>query len=444
MASPILDDDGGLAVVRIKPLGAGGGGGEASAVDGTAAAAAFVDDGVCVGGICGSRRRFFSYPRHVIAPEQDQEQLYSMFMPQRIDAFLGGINVNIMAYGQTGSGKTHTMFGPPGLMAQAADCMLDGDACDDYGLCPRGTLDIISRLQHLREQGPMLYELTASAVELTMTQGNLDMFDKSRRPACPARWGQFSGAAGVSCDKTTKPARLYGMTEVILDGDDSIRSLFQAIACRNTAGTGLNDSSSRSHCFVFLTLYAFDPSTGHVRISRFQFVDLAGSERLRQAHGISYTASNMGAIEGICTNYSLMILSQRVRELVAARRRGKKAEALVEQSFKTQLDPDLLPLLGESLTGSAMSLVVVCVSSAPANTSQSINALDFGEGFSHLTVVPKEMPGTPLEDLRRTAEKLVSSGRLSGGGGGKYAMLRAAQARDGSQRLKLLAKFECA
>ena len=50
----------------------------------------------------------------------DQAELYDAFMPQRVQAFLDGINVNIMAYGQTGSGKTHTVFGPPGIMARAA------------------------------------------------------------------------------------------------------------------------------------------------------------------------------------------------------------------------------------------------------------------------------------------------------------------------------------
>ena len=62
----------------------------------------------------------FTYPSHVIAPTMDQAELYDAFMPKRVQAFLDGINVNIMAYGQTGSGKTHTVFGPPGIMARAA------------------------------------------------------------------------------------------------------------------------------------------------------------------------------------------------------------------------------------------------------------------------------------------------------------------------------------
>ena len=47
----------------------------------------------------------------------------------------------------------------------------------------------------------------------------------------------------------------------------------------------MNDSSSRSHCFAFLTLRALDGPSDTIRTSRFQFVDLAGSERLKEAHG---------------------------------------------------------------------------------------------------------------------------------------------------------------
>ena len=60
----------------------------------------------------------FSYMKHVIPPETDNEALFNFFLPRRINAFMEGFNVNVMAYGQTGTGKTHTMFGnddQPGL-----------------------------------------------------------------------------------------------------------------------------------------------------------------------------------------------------------------------------------------------------------------------------------------------------------------------------------------
>ena len=99
------EDDGGLGVVRIKPLGAGGGGGERSAQYGKSTAVTFSTQPaeLTVDG------RRFDYPSHVIAPEMDNRALFEHFMPPRVQAFLSGVNVNVMAYGQTGSGKTHTM-----------------------------------------------------------------------------------------------------------------------------------------------------------------------------------------------------------------------------------------------------------------------------------------------------------------------------------------------
>merc|ERR1719476_1050104 len=124
-----------------------------------------------------------------------------------------------------------------------------------------------------------------------------------------------SEMAGVSIDRTEFPARLYGMTERPLKGPADVLQTFDAWASRNTSGTTMNDSSSRSHCFVFLNLYAHQ--NGKVRISRFQFADLAGSERLAEAHGgqTNLRAGSASMWQGMATNFSLMMLSKTIREL---------------------------------------------------------------------------------------------------------------------------------
>ena len=109
------DDDGGMAIVRVKPLGAGGGGVEISGKgmkDGQAAlryqSAAEVGSGgggridIVSGSKCTGKS--FSYMNHVIPPETDNEALYNFFLPRRIEAFMSGYNVNVLAYGQTGTG----------------------------------------------------------------------------------------------------------------------------------------------------------------------------------------------------------------------------------------------------------------------------------------------------------------------------------------------------
>ena len=154
-------DDGGLGVVRIKPLGAGGGGGERSAAYGPASAVTFSTNppSITVDG------RLFEYPSHIITPDMDNQALFDAFMPKRIDAFLAGVNVNVMAYGQTGSGKTHTMFGPAGVMARAASGEYGDGVYEGYGLFPRGLLAIFAAVDERRRAGETLV-LTGSAVEV--------------------------------------------------------------------------------------------------------------------------------------------------------------------------------------------------------------------------------------------------------------------------------------
>ena len=102
-----------MAFVRVKPMGAGSGGVETSGrglKDGEGAVL-YSNNPPSV----AVNRKKWSYPKVVATPEVDNSELYEMIMPERIDAFLDGVNVNLMAYGQTGTGKTHTIFGAPGM-----------------------------------------------------------------------------------------------------------------------------------------------------------------------------------------------------------------------------------------------------------------------------------------------------------------------------------------
>lgn len=188
LSSMSTSDDGGLGVVRVKPLGAGGGGGERSAASSTAAnnAVRFSTEAAEV----TVDNRHFDYPSHVISPDMEQQALYDAFMPARIQAFLDGVNVNVIAYGQTGSGKTHTMFGPPGIMARAALGELGDGVCTDYGLFPRGLLAAMDAVATLRQAG-IAAVLTASAVELSI-MGNEDMLARSESAVRRAANGSSS------------------------------------------------------------------------------------------------------------------------------------------------------------------------------------------------------------------------------------------------------------
>ena len=89
-------DDGGLAIVRVKPMGAGGGGVEASGAgladgEGALRFANAADAGSAggggqiriVGGVGKGRctDKSYSYMRHVIPPDTDNAALYAAFTP---------------------------------------------------------------------------------------------------------------------------------------------------------------------------------------------------------------------------------------------------------------------------------------------------------------------------------------------------------------------------
>lgn len=320
-----------------------------------------------------------------------------------------------------------------------------------YGLFPRGLLAAFEAVDERKRAGESLV-LSGSAVELSYN-GNQDMLmriedvERLRAESAKLNGSKWDGGAlGVSLDKNSSPPRLYGMTELPLDTVDDVKALYAALATRNTAGTMMNDTSSRSHCFAILTLRAHDKKSDTIRTSRFQFVDLAGSERLKEAHGekeaFNFKAGGE-ALNGLITNYSLMQLSTCARALVDAKRKNK-GEYPKSFSFKAYI-VDLVVLLQESMTGSAATACFVCLSQAPTNLMQSKYALDFGEVFSKLGTRPRPVPAQPRLKLIAAAEGLhaeASSVLGSAGGGGKYRMMRIAQHRDCEQRIALLRRFD--
>ena len=127
--------------------------------------------------------------------------------------------------------------------------------------------------------------MTASAVELTVTEGNRDMFKTAGASASAVRghlgslsgsktadkgdkatksmiapikhtvvkpmWG-FSGEQGVCLDPATDPPSLYGQVEYPVNGSESLLELFGAIASRNTAATGMNGTVLDRSIFKFI------------------------------------------------------------------------------------------------------------------------------------------------------------------------------------------------
>jgi len=435
-----IDDDKGLGVIRIKPLGAGGGGGEASSKSGVSAIQ-YTKSSVSVKG------KVFSYPKLVFDPSKKQDALFNEFMPSCIDGFFEGYNANLIAYGQTGAGKTHTIFGPPGCMERAAKGEYGLKVHEDYGLFPRSLIYIFGQLEKLNEVDTSnSYVITCAAVEISMV-GNHDLFKKSGYTH-----RSFSSKSGVALEKVYKPPRLYGQIEFILEKESDLLHVFRAISVRNTSATMLNDSSSRSHCIIWLTLWKYEKSSKKVEISRLQFCDLAGSERMKHAHkdGASYMQANreynMDIMQGLMTNFSLMELSKCLEDIARFRKAKKKFSAKEGFSFRAYTT-ELLLLLSGSLLGNALTACFICVSQAELNQSQSKNSLEFGKRFSKLSISRKKVTPKFISKIEKEAQESIKTNKevlKTTRDDNRYAVLRMAKIRESEQILNVIHKFNIA
>merc|ERR1712217_504317 len=123
--------------------------------------------------------------------------------------------------------------------------------------------------------------------------------------------------------------------------------------------------------------------------------------------------------------------------------KGKRLEQ-ARSICNNPLSGDLVAIVGDSLVGSALTAIVVCVSQAPANAQQSRHALEFGETFSQLTLDHLEArPAAPLHTLREAAEACLATNRenLNTISTNRYTIRRAAMARDALSRLAVLEHF---
>ena len=165
---------------------------------------------------------------------------------------------------------------------------------------------------------------------------------------------------------------------------------------------------------------------------------LAGNERQELANGSKSPFESQAGIEGFMTNFSLYQLSAAVRALVEARRKGR-AKTFSYRAFLG----DLVPLLSESLSGAALTAVVVCVTQAPANAAVTANSLDFGLEFSKLRLRPRQTPPVNAAAKERAARALLKEAEaaIARGCSQKFISMRGGQVADCRATLDVLTRL---
>ncbi|KAJ4778873.1 Kinesin-like protein KIN-14I [Rhynchospora pubera] len=250
-----------------------------------------------------------------------------------VQSAVDGYNVCIFAYGQTGSGKTFTIYGSE----------------NNPGLTPRAISELFRIIK--RDSTKYSFSLKAYMVELYQdTLVDLLLPKNAKRMKLEVK----KDSKGV--------VSIENVTIVDISSFDELKSIIvRGSVQRHTAGTQLNDESSRSHLILSIIMESTDLQTQSHARGKLSFVDLAGSERVKK----SGVAGNQ-LKEAQSINKSLSALGDVIGALASENGSGKH---IPYRNHK------LTMLMSDSLGGNAKTLMFVNVSPAESNLEETYNSL---------------------------------------------------------------------
>ncbi|MBA0703792.1 hypothetical protein Golax_016092, partial [Gossypium laxum] len=267
----------------------------------------------------------------VFGPSCLNETVYEGVKTVALSA-LGGINATIFAYGQTSSGKTYTM----------------------RGITEKAVNDIYHHIMNTPER------------DFTIKISGLEIYNENVRDLLNSE----SGRNLKLLDDPEKGTVVEKLVEETVSNDQHLRHLISICEAQRQVGeTALNDTSSRSHQIIRLTIQStLRENSDCVRsfVASLNFVDLAGSERASQTH-----ADGARLKEGCHINLSLMTLTTVIRKL--------------RSGHIPYRDSKLTRILQHSLGGNARTAIICTLSPALSHFEQSRNTLFFATRAKEVT-----------------------------------------------------------
>ncbi|CAL5205426.1 unnamed protein product [Lathyrus oleraceus] len=256
------------------------------------------------------------------------KQVYEQGIKDVSLSVVRGINSSIFAYGQTSSGKTYTMSGITELAVR----------------------DIYEYIEKHKER------------EFIVKFSAMEIYNEAVRDLLN------SNATTLRLlDDPEKGTIVEKLTEETLTERSRLQQLISKCAAeRTTEETAMNETSSRSHQILRLTVESSPGDfVGTARsgalFASVNFVDLAGSERASQA-----LSAGTRLREGSHINRSLLTLGTVIRKLSKER-----------NGHIPYRDSKLTRILHNSLGGNARTAIICTISPARSQVEQSKNTLFF-------------------------------------------------------------------
>ena len=300
----------------------------------------------------------------VFQPTSTQEEVYSE-VQELVVSCLDGYNVCIFAYGQTGSGKTFTMEGPT----------------DNPGINQRALRHLFQTIEERSRD--WVYSVTVNVLEI-YNESIRDLLSTEQTQKLEMKLG----ADGLN--------HVRGLTDFEVDSIDHVNELF-AMGKKNraTAITNMNEHSSRSHAILRVTVSGTHNASGTSVTGKLNLVDLAGSERVNKSG-----SEGIRMKEAQNINKSLSSLGDVIHAL-----KNKHAHVPYRNSKLTFL-------LQDSLGGDSKTLMVVQVSPALKNVSETLCSLNFAQrvrmvelGQATKKIETEQKPTTPNKGKRNVTPR---------------------------------------
>lgn len=170
------------------------------------------------------------------------------------------------------------------------------------------------------------------------------------------------------------------------------------------ASHALNDSSSRSHCILTITVESIEvDNPDNIVVSNLQLVDLAGSERSSQTTNGDFDDMKDRKLkkEAIDINKSLFTLRQVVAML--NKPDGNKGRYVPYRESK------LTSLLRHSLGGNSYCLMIACISPSSMFYNENISTLNYASKASCISNKPiknHDPKNKIIQDMKREMKSL--------------------------------------